>query len=176
MFKTPTKSILNARKKKIDFINGLQYEVHNNLYYRPYFSDAGELKDKSYILAHFPSINILEKKLHPEILKCKLLILDHPGTTLNLAFAANIPTVCFWDSKVFPSCRQAQEFLDKFRKMEIFFEDGTDAAKKVNKIYDNVEQWWNQKEIQDLRKKWVWQYARSDKFWFWKWVKFLWQL
>ena len=61
----------------------------------------------------------------------------------------------------------------------LFFDDPVEAAKKVNSItkeYDDLSEWWNGKEIQELRHEWMDKYARADRNWFWIWTKTLWNL
>ena len=168
---------LTYLKNKKEFFLGLDKKIFKNSLYRPYLSSTnGCLNDDSYILKYFPTLKIVKGELHPQILSCKIIILDHPGTTLNIAMAANIPMIGFWDKKAWAMCRQAIPFFDELEQVGIIFETGEEAAKKVNEIWGNVQEWWNQPEIQSARKSWCYQYARTSKTWWLDWIKFLWQI
>ncbi|MBA7536407.1 hypothetical protein ES705_28671 [subsurface metagenome] len=73
-------------------------------------------------------------------------------------------------------CRQAEPFFDNMKKMGILWETGGQAAQKVNEIWDNVNEWWNQPKIQKARKEWAWNYARTSKHWRRDWIKVIWNL
>ena len=57
-----------------------------------------------------PDLKIINSDFHKRILNCYLLIIDHPGTTLNIAMAANIPTILFWDKNHFPLEKKAEKY------------------------------------------------------------------
>jgi len=167
---------LKYRKNKATFIKNLKIR---ELWYRPYLHTPSSLLDWEYVSGNSKSIIKLEGKLHAELQKCKLLILDHPGTTWNIAMAMNTPIICFWKREHFPFNKEANAFLNRFQSLGLYFDTSDKAAKKVNSIIkDNVDlsQWWNQNEIQKLRMEWMKTYAKSDKNWFWTWNKALWKL
>ena len=62
-------------------------------------------------------------------------------------------------------------FLRRF-----LFNNGKEAAEKVNEICGDVEGWWRQSHIQKAREEWCWQYARTSKNWRWEWIKAIWKL
>jgi len=109
-------------------------------------------------------------------MKCKLLALDHPVTTLSVALAANVPMVGFWDNKAWVMCRQAILYFEALQKAGVFFETGKAAAEQVNKVWDDVQGWWMQSEIQEARNAWCYQYARTSKLWWRDWMRVLWKL
>jgi putative transferase (TIGR04331 family) len=168
---------LQYRKAKKNFFNRLNEDIFKKMIYRPYFNEelAG-IRDKEYIRKKYPSLPMLESDLLPELLKCNLLVLDHPGTTLNIAFAANVPTIAFWYSEFWPACEEANQYFDMLKKAGILFDNPIDAAEQVNNIGSDVYKWWSQKEIQKVKNAWCQQYALSSKFWWAHWIKALWKL
>ena len=38
-----------------------------------------------------------------------------------------------------------------FKKVNIFFDDSKKAAKKLNSIWNNIDEWWHNKELQEVR-------------------------
>ena len=167
---------LSYRRNKVQFLESLNSNIFKEVFYRPYFNDYGSLKDRSYFMKKFADLRICEGELKPQILKCKLLVLDHPGTTLNVALAANIPMIGFWDKKAWAMCRQAIPFFDALEDAGVLFQTGQSAARKVNEIWDDVQGWWNQKLVQEARKNWCYQYARTSKLWWLEWARALWRM
>lgn len=168
--------IISYLRNRFDFLKNISPIIFNKLYYRPSPDNHPSLSEKYYLERDFPKIKICEGKLHPQILKCKMLVIDNPGTTLNIAMAANIPVIFFWNKQHWAMCRQAVPCFEALEKVGIMYQNGRDAAEKVNEVWDNVQSWWNQKVIQDARKDWCYQYARTSKLWWWEWAKALWKM
>ncbi|MGE3981989.1 MAG: hypothetical protein AB7F70_11245 [Candidatus Omnitrophota bacterium] len=105
-----------------------------------------------------PDIKILCHNFHAEMIRCKLLIMDNPSTALNMALAANVPVLCYWEKEAFPLCHQAEPYFEKFRSQGILFNDGFSAAQQANSLGSDIQVWWKQDAIQSMRKEWL------DKF------------
>ena len=168
--------IMKYRKEKVSFIRNLDIDVFRALLYRPYLNEAAVLNDLSYIENKFPGIAICSSNFHKEMLNCKLLILDHPGTTLCIAMAANVPTICFWDKNHWVMSKQAKPYFEAMKEVGMFFESGKSAADKVNEIWNDVKSWWSISDIQKARKDFCEKQANTSKYWRFKWAKELWKL
>jgi len=167
---------LNYRKIKLNFVNTLHVEPRKALYYRPYHRREPPLEDGSYMRRHIPNLPILEGSLHKQATACRLVVMDHPGTTLHLLMASNIPTVCYWDPKDWPLCSQANVQFELLRKANILFDNPEAAAAHVNVIWSNVQDWWNGSQICDARREWLAYHARTSSIWWWYWVGGIWRL
>jgi hypothetical protein len=167
---------LEFRHLKIEFLRSLDPGVYPALEYRPIYNEDGKLKDREYVEARFPGIRILSGDLHARILSCRLLVLDHPTSTLTIALVANIPTIGFWKKAHWPLARQAVPVMEALQDAGIFFTSGVDAARKVNDIWPNVCQWWNQRHIQEVREQFCRDYANTSRFWWLSWLKALWRI
>ncbi|NQU58723.1 MAG: hypothetical protein HQ513_15965 [Rhodospirillales bacterium] len=162
---------LAYRKMKCVFLEGLSEQPAAALLYRPYLRKQEALEDGSYLKKHFPHIRILEADLERAMLKCRLLVIDHPGTTFHRAMAANIPTVCFWDPKDWPMCRQAEPLFQTLRDNDMLFDDPQSAAGHINKIWNDVPGWWKGDKVQTARKNWTHLHARTSPIWWWHWLR-----
>ena len=166
---------IHARKEIISFFQNLKNDAFNKSLYRPFF-DNGGLDDKSYILQNLPNLQTLDGDLHKELLKCKLVVLNAPNTTFNIAIALNIPIVCFWEKNDWGFDSNAQKYFDLLVESGIIFENPLDAANKVNDIWENVLEWWLSKKIQQARIKWKNLYAKRSSNWKKEWIRFIKQL
>ena len=104
---------------------------------------------------------------------CKLVILDHPGTTWNIVMAMNVPVMLCWNKNWFPLNEEADIYLERFRALGIFFDNPNELSKRIADVYcnySNFSNWWSNAEIQSLRKEWMSKYALADKRWRNKWV------
>ena len=161
------------RKEKFLFVSSLDDSFFENLSYRPYVRSSLEMDDAAYMLKHFPTLKILNGSLEDAMLRCRLLVLDHPGTTLNIAMAANVPTICYWDPNTWPYSPEATPYFEALMKAKIIFPDGKSAARRINDLSDNIQDWWLSHEVQSARQAWADQYARTSRFWWLHWFKIL---
>ena len=172
------KQWLDFRKRKIELIESIRdsESLFKDFYYKPYFNEIDSLRDISILLSKFPNLKIVRENLHNEMINCRLLILDHPGTTLNLAMAANIPVLCTWDKEMFPFNQQANEQLRNLEKHNIYFSDASDLAIHLKQINEDILNWWSSHEVQLARSEWVDMYAMTSKNWRKNWLKHIWNI
>lgn len=164
---------LEYRRLKLSFIDVLAARCRDRLLYRPYVRVVARLRDQEIITARWPAIPILEGDLHAELLCCRLLALDNPGTTLNIAMAANIPTVCYWPPEYWEMTRPAKPYFNALRECGILHDSPESAARYINKIWDDLPQWWSSPDVQAARRSWADRYARTSRFWWLDWMRAL---
>jgi putative transferase (TIGR04331 family) len=172
---TPQKQINYLADKK-EFIELLGDNILQNLLYRYFPPHDGAVNDKKFIGLHFPEVNFCEGDLDAQMLECKLLVVDHLGTTINKAVAANIPFIGFWNFEDSPISEEARPFFDELIEAKVLFTSASEAAIHVNKIWANVNYWWNSEKVQLAIKSWGGRFASSSYHWRWEWFKYLWQL
>ena len=179
---TPVET-LEYRKNKKHFISAYQNNFDIvDLYYKPYRETNFSLSDSSYLLKSFPDLNILnngKKDFHQIMLTSSLLILDHPGTTLNIAFSMNIHVLLMWKKEWFSFNDNSEVFLNKFEELGVFYETPDEliaGMKNIVGTFQEYRNWWNQDIIQQLRLSWLKEYGLTDKNWRLNWIKAFWQL
>ena len=164
---------IEYRREKIKFIEGLKQDPKDHFQYRPYKRAAISLEDEAYVRRHVANLKILDGDLHKALLRGRLLVIDHPTTTLNVAMAANIPTIAFWHDSAWPICDQAKPVIDALRNCGVLFEDASDAAVQANRVWDDATAWWHSSDVQAARKDFCDQYALTSRTWQWDWLKAL---
>jgi putative transferase (TIGR04331 family) len=168
--------IVRYRRNKLRFLEGLSLEVKAQTWYRPNNRVDSDLEELSYVARALPDMKVLEGSLHTAMLDCRLAVIDHSGSTMNAAFAANVPTVCTWDADAWPPCAQAKPFFDDLIAAGVLFHDPRKAAAHVNAIWPDVEGWWRSTEVQKARRAWARQFARSSGWWWAEWLRAMWTL
>lgn len=164
------------RDDKIRFLLGLAQDVRTRSLYRPFLRRLSDIEDGRYVFAASPETGELTGELEPRLLGCRLLVIDHPGTTMIMALAANVPTILFWDPAVWPLCRQAEPVFDALRQAGILFHDPVAAATQANRVWNDVPGWWQSPERQQARRHWVSVYARTSRVWWLHWMAALYRL
>ena len=156
---------LAYRRLKVQFIEALPGQVRENLFYRPYSRGFSTLSDQAYLEEKFPDLAYLLGPLMPELLRCRLLVLDHVGTTLAFALAANVPTVCYWDPEVWPITQEAQAAFVRLKACGVLFENPQSAASHIGEIWHDVPGWWQSPTVASAVAQWRDAFANSSPHW-----------
>jgi len=53
---------------------------------------------------------------------------------------------------------------------------GESAAAHIADVWDDVEGWWAQPDVIAAREMFCKQFAKTNRFWWWDWMKALWRL
>ncbi|MBQ7739257.1 MAG: hypothetical protein IJT59_06360 [Desulfovibrionaceae bacterium] len=155
--------VVSYREAKVRFLATLPDDLRNCLLYRPYFDVPGCLEDYSFIKQHFPQIKRCVGDLKEHFLNTHLLILDHHGTTLLEAMAANVPVICYWNRDHWPLNSATQDLFDKFKNLGIYHETAEDAARFVSHIWPNLVSFWQSQEVQEARSAFCQKFARIQE-------------
>tara|TARA_Y100001954_G_C15806629_1_gene603006 strand:+ start:1100 stop:2920 length:1821 start_codon:yes stop_codon:yes gene_type:complete len=167
---------IKCRESRVEFISELPGRVRERVAYYSYTRGVSDLEDVHYIQQFHPQLNVRYSGLDQEMLGSRLLVLDWPGSTLNIAMAANVPVVCFWDPEICHFVDSARPYFENLSQCGILFDTPIAAADHIDRIWDNVGDWWGSSEVQSARNRWSFQFARTHKFWWWHWAKVLTQL
>jgi len=90
---------------------------------------------------------------------CRLLVLDHNGTTLLESLVANIPMVLFWRREAWALTSDATALLDMLAEAGIWHETPQKAAAKAAEVWSDPLAWWMSDKVQQARKAYCAQQA-----------------
>lgn len=166
-------ALLPYMQMKREFLQALGPNARTALSYRPYVHDYG-VDERAWITEAFPSCRFavggaLTQRYHV----ARLIVIDHPGTTLLETLACDAPTIAFWDPDEYPMTPAAQPFFDEFRAAGILFDGPREAARKINDIWPRIRDWWNESEVRPARENFARQFARTSKTWRREWTTFV---
>lgn len=132
---------LEYRASKAAFFGALPGWLLAKSLYRPYFTLPGCLEDAEWLLPKFPGLGRCVGPLAPQMLSCRLLVLDNPGTTLLEAFAAGIPVLAYWDRRYWPLGKECDRLLDSLEECGIWQPTPEKAAEKAVEVWENPRAW-----------------------------------
>ena len=163
---------LKAINFQIKFIEHLCKEVKAELIIRPYMKDMGWNEAKRFN-DQFPEISIDSKSTSwKNVLRnSKLIIETNNQTTFLESIACNIPTVIILQEKYWEMTTEAKQHFKEMEKVNMLFTEAKNAALFINDIYHDPSQWWNRKDVQDVKNKFCEQYANSSDNWLRAWTK-----
>ena len=93
--------------------------------------------------------------------KSRIVVVAHNGTTFPETLSLGVPTLITWTSNWVEIRDEAKPIFAKLAEVGIFHEDPVSLAKHVSAIWDNVDAWWDSKEVVEARELFCSQYARS---------------
>lgn len=127
--------------------------------YRPYFPVPGTLDDATWVLPRFPHVHLCSGSLVPQMLACRLLVLDHHGTTLLEAMAANVPTICYWDPSFWPVSPDFQRVMLHLGEAGIWHSSAESAAARIDEVWPFLMAWWQSDRVQAARTSFLESFA-----------------
>ena len=133
-----------------EFINNLQDDIKEKSIVRLYKNDYNWEQKKRW-KQQFPSIKISDgkKNISHELKKCKLFVSTYNATTYLESINLNLPTVIFWDLNYWEICESSIPYFENLKKVGVFHDNPKSAAKHINHIWENVDEWWNSIEVKE---------------------------
>lgn len=150
------------REAKSKFFNSLGTEMLARCLYRPYFRLPGTLADADWLLARFPSLDLCRGDLGNHIRNCRLLVLDHHGTTMLESLAWDVPMILYWNRKHWPLTKEGSALIDMLMQAGVWHPDPEAAAAQALRVWDDPASWWQSPAIRLARKKFCEAQARTS--------------
>lgn len=144
--------LVDYRRDKLRFFESLEKSIRGSSLYRPYFPLPGSLRDADWLLERMPQVRLATGPLQPQMLACRLLVVDHNCTTTLEALVANVPTILFWRRDVWPVTPQSDALLDVLVRAGILYATPEEAAAKVAEVWEDPRAWWSRTSVQDARR------------------------
>jgi putative transferase (TIGR04331 family) len=149
------------RSMKARFFSAFSSEILARAQYRPYFDVPAALSDWPWVQTRFPMLKRCAGSLDAAMLACRLMALDHHGTTLNLAFAADTPLVLYWDPRAWELCPEGEALLALLYEAGIWHPTPEEAAAATMRIWPDARGYWQSSRVRSARRRWCEWFAQS---------------
>ncbi|CAN2170851.1 Putative transferase, LIC12162 family [Candidatus Nanopelagicaceae bacterium] len=97
------------------------------------------------------------------IKKNRLVVQTYDSTGLLENLSNNVPTIAFWRHGFDRLAEEAQLFYQTLVDAEILFFDPEEAARKINDVWDDIDSWWLNSDLQEIRKIFCAKYAVKQR-------------
>lgn len=153
------------------FLNELSEKLINCLIFRPYLPDFGwGTVDR--MKKNYPKmLMMLTGKTIEVMKKVKLVVIDHPITSMLEALVINVPCVFFWDHDVYLMRPTAIKYFGLLEAAGIVHRAPESAARKVNEISADPLAWWLTADVQKARKIFCEKFAYTSTDWMNLWIQ-----
>jgi putative transferase (TIGR04331 family) len=147
---------------QLSFARSLSDEARKVLLVRPCSQDFG-WDQRSRWAEHCPTVKLdTNNKPFQKVLSgARLVVASYNATTFLETFSLNIPTIIFWNPHHWELNPQAVVDFQKLEEVGIFHRNPESAAAKVSEVYQNVKEWWQQAEIQEIRIQFCSKYSNA---------------
>jgi putative transferase (TIGR04331 family) len=153
------------------FLTRLGNELRSFVVFRSYPANYGH-RGELYIRRLFPALTRDDspKLIHERFAAARVVVIDHLGTSLLEALAANIPTILFWDANRWEARHEAEPYFDRLRQAEILWHSPDGAAEKLTRVYEDPRIWWDADNVQTARLQFINQHALTERNWTRSWI------
>ncbi len=146
------------------FLKALPDELQREVLFQPHPEEYGH-GVREQLSQEFPSLQWTRRfPFHRNLQDSRLLVIDHSGTPLLEALAANIPLLLFWNPEHWQIRTDAVPYFEELRDAGILLDSPEAAANGAAERYVNPRSWWQTPRVQQARGRFVERYAlwRSD--------------
>lgn len=151
------------------FFAELPDATRNRILIRPYpheYSSGGRQR----IARMAPGIRLEgPQRARESLLSSRLVVVDHPGTSMLEALAWDVPVVAFWDPQRIPLRRSAAAQYDSLRAAGILHDSPQTAARHVTAVADDPRAWWDHPDVKAVRQAFCREFAWGSADWPKKW-------
>ncbi len=176
MYSGPVASeMLTYWKEQQRFIQTVSPDVHRLLLLRLYPNNTYGWDELEFWQDFDHSLEVYQgsQSMDTQLNQSRLFIGTYNATTYLETFAANFPTVLFWNPKHWELRLSAAPYFEKLRTVGILHDTPESAAALVNEIVDDPQTWWKQPEIQKVKNEFCQQFAHTSAKWLWQWRRVL---
>jgi putative transferase (TIGR04331 family) len=107
-------------------------------------------------------IETSKNDVHKLINKSNLIIICYDSTLIYKLLNTNVPFLIYIPSKINFMKKEVKKDFYKLKLQNILFFSKFKLKKHIEKIWDNTDDWWNQKERLKIRKILRDKYSESD--------------
>jgi len=171
LYSVPVASqFLNYLEDQVNFAKELSPDVKRHLLLRYFPHDYGwcevnQMRDLDLGIRD----NYGKQTMVEQLNQSRLFVGTYNATAYLEAFAADCPTILFWNPNHWELRFSAQPYFDELRKAGILHNSPKSAAQKINEIYFDPETWWKTSKVQNAKNNFSKQFTRTSSRWIKEW-------
>lgn len=136
---------------QLKFAKALPDYILNNLRVRLYTLDRGwDQKARWQTLNNKISFDNNKRSLVDSLRSSRVFIGTYNATTYLEAFSVNMPSILFWNPLHWEVNAETATYFERLKRVKVLHDTPTSAATHLVKIWNNVDDWWFDNEVQDI--------------------------
>jgi putative transferase (TIGR04331 family) len=143
------------------FVEALPPPIRDALTVRLYSQDLGWDQAERW-RDRFPLLTLDSGKsdINELIGSSRLYISTYNATTFLEGFSADVPTVIYWDRRLWELRDSAAPYFDELRRVGIFHDTPESAARHVAAVWDDVGAWWSAPDLRSALERFKARFCR----------------
>jgi len=105
--------------------------------------------------------------------KSKLIVCTYADTTYSEALATGLPAILVHRPEFFEKIPEAKDLIQRMENANMIFSDPLKAALHVNSVWDHIDDWWNEKQVVEVREFFFENALHIHDNWYKEWATFL---
>ena len=145
-----------------DFFNLLSDDLKKIILVKLFHDDAEQGRPvRNIIKNNFSDVMIAQDNdvLENILVRSRLGVHTYNGTTFLESIAFNRPCMLMADPMVSPIRMEAQPHFDRLSSVGIYHKTPESAINKIIEVVDDIESWWNDKDVASARENFCSQFA-----------------
>jgi len=168
-----TKMLTDHVEYPLRFFKQLNYMKYIVVRHHP-SHDIKKWYNRQRIKAKIPDIvEDPNRVFYDSLEQSRVFVSDHLGTTFLEAMQANVPTIIIINRSSYLFRTRFNQHIEKLIKGKIIFFDPEKAAIHLNAVYSNIDKWWENKNIQNIKAEFVREYSLTTDNWMDEWCRIL---
>lgn len=150
--------------EQFSFIGGLERRIFRQTVVRLM---RNNLMIKSYIRSRWKrqfenlDIDFAESSILHQINKSRIVVFAYDSTGFLEMLNLDIPVIAFWQNKYDDKICEVRSLYRSLESVGVVHTSPLSAAQHVNKVWDNVNEWWDSQKVVDARLEFVNEFSRS---------------
>tara|TARA_B110000503_G_scaffold137619_1_gene222167 strand:- start:944 stop:2740 length:1797 start_codon:yes stop_codon:yes gene_type:complete len=149
-----------------EFISSLKINIQNQLTAR-FLTNISQWNAHTFLKKKFNNIKVTlgqEESYSDAINNSRLVICTYLSTSFLECMFSNVPSILILRSDKNVFNLTTQKILYNLKNNNIYFDNYLNAAKFINNNWDNIDNWWKSKDIQNARKDFVKNFCKENHF------------
>jgi putative transferase (TIGR04331 family) len=149
----------------VNFYKLLNTDIKNNFLLKPrkYSKFEGSWDLESFFKKKIGKDKIYDGLDYDKFISnSKIIICTYPLTTLSDAITLNKPTILLLPKSTYFFHPRFKKIISMMKKNKILFYESSKAAKHINQIWNNPEEWWNSSRVMSVKKEYKKNFCQYD--------------
>jgi putative transferase (TIGR04331 family) len=146
------------------FLSALQEGVRNQIIIRTYSNDYG-YEEKKFLSERLKNLNFdnNEKGIYDLMNDARICVCTYNATTYLETLYFNFPTIAYWNKSHSETQLEVDYLFNLIRSVGILHDSPESAASHLNTIWNHIDEWWQNVEVQNARKIFCEKFSRKNQ-------------
>ncbi len=167
---TSTKNLKDHVENPLQFLRSFKNRKYLVIRHHP-GHNIRKWNNRERIKSEFPDLKEdMNNKFYKTLESCSVYVADHFGTTFLEAMQSNVPCVIFLNKNSYKFRSELIPHINDLEKQKIIFYDPVIASNHLDNVINNLNKWWNNQSLQEVRRNFCKQYAYTSNSWIDEWI------